>query len=507
MGQSLASKAISGIKWNTISTILNAIIQIGYTSIMARLLEPEAFGLIAISVLVLQFGSYFANMGLNMAIIQIEELRPEHIRAAFTCSFLLGILFTGIVWMSAPLAASLFKNPDAEPIIRIMAFMFIVGGMSATSVSLLERTMRFKAVSILETSSYIIAYLGVGIALAYLDFGVYSLIFASLAQAIIVAVGSYAIVRHNVVLLFNWQAWKPLFNYGSKLSIVSILEWLSGSLPAILIGRMLGDHKLGIYDRAHKLVNLPMYMLTRSISKVVFPSFSKLQSDDMKLGRAYLSSLTLIIALVIPVCVGVLVAAPEIVRVLLGEQWSESVPVLQVLSLAIGLNFITMFAGIICDAKAAFNFKIILNIIFILALCGLIWLMQNFGIQGFAAALLIAELLRSAMYQGTLRRVLGLSYRQQLSVYLPGLINGLIIGAFLYLLSTYLRSTGLSVLLILGMQMITGAILLAVLSLLFPHRILKAELKQALVKFGISENISSRSGRAFQLYKNYILDT
>ena len=78
--------------------------QIGYTSIMARLLDPEAFGLVAISIIVLQFGGYFANMGLNKAIIQIEELKNEHIRAAFTSSFLLGIAFTVLVWASAPLA-------------------------------------------------------------------------------------------------------------------------------------------------------------------------------------------------------------------------------------------------------------------------------------------------------------------------------------------------------------------------------------------------------------------
>jgi lipopolysaccharide exporter len=507
MGQSLASKAISGLKWNTISTIANAVMQIGYTSIMARLLDPEAFGLVAISIIILQFGGYFANMGLNKALIQIDELKNEHIRAAFTSSFLLGLVFTGLVWALAPLAAQLFKNPDVAPVVRVMSLTFLVNGMSATAFSLLERNMRFKAISILETSSYVISYLGIGVLLAYLDFGVYSLIIASLSQATIVGLSSYAIVRHNIVMLFKWSAWKPLFSYGSKMSVNSLLEWFSASLPSILIGRLLGDYKLGIYDRAHKLVSLPMYMLTRTISKVIFPSFSKMQSDNEKLGKVYLSSITLVIALVIPACAGIFVAAPELVYVLLGKQWGESVPILQILSFAVAINLITMFAGIICDAKAALNSKIVLNIVFVSVLGILMFSLKGFGLQGFAMAFLLAELVRTLFYQRAMHKILILPYRQQLSVYLPGIINGAVIGVLLYLFSSFLRTTALAPLLILVAQVITGAILLAILSLLFPHKILKSEIQAILTKTGLSDKLSTRSGRAFQLYKSYILNT
>ncbi len=506
MGQSLASKAISGIKWNTISTILNAIMQIGYTSIMARLLAPEAFGLVAISIIILQFGGYFAQMGFNKAIIQIKDLTDDHIRATFTSSLLLGILFTVLIWVTAPLTAQLFKNPDVIPVVRAMALIFVINGAAATSISLLERNMRFKAVSILETSSFVIGYLGVGILLAYLDFGVYSLIFAQLAQATVVAIGSYAVVRHNVIFHFGWDVWKPLFNYGSKMSFISLLEWLTSTLPAILIGRLLGDYKLGIYDRAHKLVSLPMYMLTRTFSKVIFPSFSKLQSETVKLGKVYLSSITLVIALVIPICAGIFAAAPEIVYVLLGDQWTESVPILQILSFAVALNLITMFAGIICDAKAKLNFKIVLNLVLVGVLVVFILLLRGFGLPGFAVAFLMAEAVRMMLYQYTIKQVLELPYKQQLSVYVPGIINGAIIGVILYLFSAYLRTTGLSILVILIMQMAAGGLLLAVLSLLFPHKILKTELKMILDKSGLTSKLADKPGITGQLYRNFIID-
>ncbi|RDV13686.1 lipopolysaccharide biosynthesis protein [Pontibacter diazotrophicus] len=502
MSNNLASKAVNGLKWGSASTIANAVMQIGYTSAMARLLAPEAFGLVAISSVILRFGSYFANMGLTKALIQKEELEPQHIRAAFTASFLLGLLFTAVTWLAAPLAADFFKNPDVAPIVRVMALSFLVNGMSVTSLSLLEREMRFKIISVIEIISYVISYLGAGIILAYLGFGVWSLIYATLLQATLTAIGTYATVRHSVALEFGWAHYKPLFSYGSRMSLISFLEFLSQEFGTILIGRVLGSYKLGLYNRAYMLVNLPMYMLTRTFSKVVFPSFSKIQNDIQKLGRIYLSSITLLAAIVIPACLGISVAAPELVRILLGEQWGESVPVLQVLSLAIALSFITMFAGIVCDAKAVLNVKIVLNIVFVLVIGGLFFLLRSYGLVGFAFAVLIGELVRVALYQRVMHQVLQLSYLQQISIYLPGVINGVLVALGIYLVSSLLRSAGAPVVVTFTAQLITGAVLLLVLTLLFPHRLLRTELQMMLTKMGFGGDGNSPYSRIIHKYKS-----
>ncbi|AKD03920.1 lipopolysaccharide biosynthesis protein [Pontibacter korlensis] len=505
MSKNLASKAVSGLKWGSASTIANAVMQIGYTSAMARLLAPEAFGLVAISSVILRFGSYFANMGLTKALVQKEELEPQHIRAAFTASLVLGLLFTGITWLLAPFAADFFGNPDVTPIVQVMALSFLISGVSVTSLSLLERDMRFKLISIIEMAAYVISYLGAGIVLAYLDFGVWSLIYATLLQATLSAIGAYAAVRHSVVPQLNLAPYKPLFSYGSRMSFISLLEFLSQEFGTILIGRVLGSYKLGLYNRAYMLVNLPMYMLTRTFTKVVFPSFSKIQNDIQKLGRIYLSSITLLAAIVIPACFGISVAAPELVRIVLGEQWGESVPVLQVLSIGIALSFITMFAGIVCDAKAVLNIKIVLNVVFILVIGGLFYLLREFGLVGFAFAVLIGELVRMAMYQRVMHRVLELSYRQQLSIYLPGVLNGVLVAGGIYLVSSLLRSADTPVAITFAAQALTGGVLLLVLTLLFPHKLLRAELQMVFNKMGMSGNGDSPISRIIQKYKVHIL--
>ncbi|MBB6610709.1 lipopolysaccharide biosynthesis protein [Pontibacter sp. Tf4] len=505
MSNNLASKAVSGIKWGSASTVANAVMQIGYTAVMARLLNPEAFGLVALAGVVLRFGSYFANLGLNKAIVQKEELNPEHIRAAFTSSVLLGALFTAITWVAAPAAALFFKNPEAVPIIRVMAFMFLINGLSSTAVSLMERNMQFKALSILETISYILSYLGIGVILAYLDFGVWALVLASLSQFFFVSLGSYALTRHNVLFLFDWQAYKPLFAYGSRMSIISFLEFLSINLDTILIGRFLGDYKLGIYNRSRELVSQPMHMLTRTLIKVIFPSFSKMQSDNEKLGKAYLSSITLLAAIIIPICLGILVAAPEIVRILLGEKWAAAVPVLQILCLGIPLNFLTMFAGIICDAKAILDVKIILNIALMGVIAVFFYLLKDFGLIGFAWAVVLSEVVKMGFYQKVMKDALHINYGQQLLAYLPGLLNGVFAAAAIYVVTSLLSNLNLPAIVVLIAQIATGAVALGVSTLFFPHKLLRAEIGKLLSKMGIADNSASYYGRIINKYKTYII--
>ena len=493
------------MKWSSAGTIANAVMQIGYTSAMARLLAPDAFGLVALSAVILRFGYYFANLGLNQAIIQKEELTADNIRAAFTSSALLGAVFTLLAWVLAPYAVMIFDMPEVVPVVRVMALAFVIGGCSATATSLLQRNMRFKELSIVETLSYVVSYLGVGILLAYLDFGVWSLVYASLVQAALVAIGAYVMVRHSVLPILSWESYRALFAYGSKMSIISFLEFIYNDLGTLLIGRVLGAHRLGIYNRAFMLVNLPMYNLTRTVSRVVFPSFSQLQSETEKLAKVYLTSTTLLATIIFPVCLGILVAAPEIVYIVLGSQWGESIPVLQVLSLAIPLSFITMFAGIVCDAKAVLNWKIVITVTLIIVICAMFMLFRGYGLIGFAFALLVSELVRIGLYQTLMRKILELSYGAQLRIYLPGILNGAVVALVVYLVSTLLRGMALPHGAILIAQMLTGAIVFLVMVLVFPHSALKEQLHLILSKVGVQEIPTSYYGRMLSRYKKTLV--
>ncbi|RZK62313.1 MAG: hypothetical protein EOO59_02880, partial [Hymenobacter sp.] len=191
----LGAAALRGIKWTTAAAVLTAVMQVGYTAIMARLLDPAAFGLVALAGVVLRFGGYFAEMGLGHAIVQRPQLSNNDLRASFTASLLLGLGVAGIFWALAPLSVLVLKNPAVVPLVRALALGFIIASVGLTATSVLRRDMRFDVLAKLEVVAYVLAYGGVGLGSAWAGAGVWSLVAASLAQQLISGLGVYALVR------------------------------------------------------------------------------------------------------------------------------------------------------------------------------------------------------------------------------------------------------------------------------------------------------------------------
>jgi len=495
MNESLTSKTFHGLKWSYISTITNAVLQIGFTAVMARLLEPRAFGLVAMAGVVLRFGSYFAQMGVAQALIQKKDISNEDIRAAFTSTLILGLLFFALAWAIAPFAIYIFDNSEVIPVIRVMAFSFVLTGLSTTALSLLRRNLKFRSLAIIEISSYALGYGGVGVRLAYSGFGVWSLVVAALSQSALSAILSYLFSRHDVSFMFFWKYYKELYSFGSRVSIISFFEFIGSNLDTLAIGHFLGANLLGIYNRAFMLVNLPIYYLTTSFSRVLFPSFSRIQLEIQRLKKAYLSAITLIAALIIPVCIGIMVASREIVLLILGEKWSAAIPVLQILAIAVPISMLSHFGGIVCDATANLNSKFIMQVTYVILLVILFFFFRRFGLTGFATAIVVGELLRNSAYLYLMKRVLKTSYKEMFSAYQPGLINGFIVGGTIFLASLFLHRAGSPVWLIFSAQLSVGFLLLVFLTFIKPHQTLKREIKAVLL------NLSFLKERSLYLCK------
>jgi lipopolysaccharide exporter len=227
---------------------------------------------------------------------------------------------------------------------------------------------------------------------------------------------------------------------------------------------------------------LPMYFLANSVGKVAFPAFSQMSADVPRLRGVYLRSSTLVVTLVLPLCAGVAVAAPQMVAVLLGPQWAASAPVLRVLCLAIPLSLSTMFAGIVADARANLHRKVVLNLEFMCMLVALFWLLRGYGIMGVAAAIGIGEIVRTFLYMRITHHDLGVSYAALLAIYGPGLRNALGVSAGIALASAGLFKLQLPVLLIFIIQILAGAVVLAALLLRWPPPELRALLRPPLLR-------------------------
>ncbi len=398
MTESLTQKTVHGLKWSYVSTITTALMQIGYTAVMARLLNPSDFGLVAMGNVVLSFGSYFAQMGMGSAIIQKEEITKEQIKAAFTSSVFLGFIFLILTFLLAPLTRYIFDNQSVIPLVRVMGLSFLLNGFSLTALALIRRELKFKALAIAEVISFSIGYIIVGIGSALIGFGVWSLVFASLVQSALIAIMVFIIIKHELSLSFSWDNYKPLISFGSKISIISFLEFIGSTLDTILIGRFFGSISLGIYNRAQRLINLPMQYFTSSFSRVLFPSFSQIQKDNDKIKRNIFLILQIVAIIIFPFAIFISVLSKEIVEILLGPKWLEASLLLKILAFAAAINLFTHFIAVLFEAKGLLKQKIIIQCSFIVILSISFYYALGFGVLGFPIALLICQILKLFHY-------------------------------------------------------------------------------------------------------------
>ncbi|HEX8328293.1 MAG TPA: lipopolysaccharide biosynthesis protein [Hymenobacter sp.] len=501
---SLAATAVRGVQWTTAATVLTAVLQIGYTAVMARLLDPAAFGLVAMTGVVLRFGSYFAEMGLGHALVQRSRIDADDVRATFTASLGLGLAVAGLAWLGAPLAVLLLKNEAVVPLVRVQALGFVLVGLGVTATSLLRRNMRFEVIAKVEVAAYVLGYGGVGVSLGWLGLGVWSLVLASLAQQFFAAVLSYAVVRHSLRFTFVRAPYARLLGYGGRVSVVGFLEFVNGNLDTLLIGRLMGSGMLGVYNRAYMLLYLPMYFLTHSLARVAFPAFSKIKDDLPQVRALYLTSSTLVATLILPLCAGVAVAAPELVQVLLGPRWAASVPILRVLCIAIPLSMTTMFAGIVADARANLRRKVVLNLQFMTLLASLFWLLRGYGLGGIALAIGTGEVVRTFLYMRVTHQDLGIPYARILGLYRPGLLNAAAVGAALLAVAAVLRPWHCPALLALALLMLTGAVVLGAVLLRWPTAELRPALQTLLARLRGLGALPAWAHPALGRYESYL---
>jgi len=467
---SLTARTFQGLKWSYLDTGINAVLQIGYTAVMARLLSPADFGLVTMANVVLRFGSYFAQMGVGAALVQKKNLSQEDIRAGFTSNILLAVLMFVLIWAAAPLSVYLFKNPEIIAIVRWLALSFILSGLSTTAVSLLRRNLAFRSLALIDIISFIIGYGGFGIIMALNGFGVYSLVGASLSQSAILAILSYIFIRHNVTFIFEWKYFKQLYGFGGRVSIISFMEFISSNLDTMVIGHFLGNVALGFYNRAYMLVNLPMQYLVTSFSRVLMPSYSQIQDQTLRLKKAYLTSIMLVASILIPACWGLSVAAREVVLIVLGEKWIASIPILKILAIAVPFNMLTYLSGSLLEALAELNIKILIQISNILLLLALFFFLGKFGVLGYAFSLVICQSVIFIAYLFVTKKRMQIKSRELLQVYMPSIYATIIICILIFGMSYFMGQAHIPITIILITEIAISGVILILLFMVAPFQ-------------------------------------
>lgn len=387
----LDQKTICGVKWSSISQFIRIGAQTVTSIILARLLLPEDFGLLGMALVFTGLVAIFNDMGMGSAIVQKQDLNQKNLSSIFWFNLLIGILAILITILAAPLIAHFYGQNSLTMVISVMSVSFLFTSLSMVQNSLLLKELNFKKLTLFEIISTISASI-LGLSLAYLGYGVWSLVWQNISMTFIYAALIWVTEHWMPELYFNWEDIKPIVGFSSNLSGFNLLNYFARNADYLLIGKFLGATALGYYTLAYTIMLFPLSNISSVLSKVMFPALSQIQHDNCKFKLFYLKSTKYITFASFPLMLGLFAVADEFILFLFGTKWVPVIFIIKVLSIVGLIQSIVTTIGSIYLSKGRtdwmFRWGIFSSIIVISAIfIGLQW-----GINGVAICYAIATL-------------------------------------------------------------------------------------------------------------------
>lgn len=341
---SISQQSYIALLWNYLGSVVRMSSQFLIGIVLARLLGPEAFGIVAIGFFMVGIGNLVADFGMSSALIQCKTLDEKDIRFTFTTQVMLGIALTLIGYFSATYIAVFFHHVDAAPIIQALAFLFLLQSFGQTAGALLRRNLNFKAFQTISISSYLTGYLLVGIPSAYYGLGAWSVVLAQLVQSLIFSLLAMWHTKLSMIPAFKPSS-HGMFAFGGKVIGANLTSWGISTLDSLVIGRVFGVIDLGIYNRASMLVAVPINAIVTGLQGVLFAASSRAQNDTEKLKKGYLAATAMIALICFPLAFSIAVVPKTIVIAIYGIKWAPAILVIPPLALAMALNGLLAVVG------------------------------------------------------------------------------------------------------------------------------------------------------------------
>ena len=327
---SLKRAAGRGTFWSALSTIFSRGLRFVTTIVLARFLVPADFGLYAMAMLVIDIAEMLRDLGLGAALIQKKQLDDRHLTTCFWANEAIGIILWLITVAIAPAAAHFYKNPEVEPVLKILAMNFLISPLGSIPWVLLNRELRFKELMVAQTIATV-ARGASALVLAWRGFGVWSLVWAPLISTAVGSVVNWGYCRWRPSFGWSWAHFGELLHFGKGIFGGRLLGYFSANSDYLMTGRFLGAQMLGYYNFSYELPHLAETQIVPVVTRVLFPVLSQIQDDVDRLRRGYLQSMRWIAMVSMPFAMGMCLTAPELIPTLYGAKWLPVVVPLQIL--------------------------------------------------------------------------------------------------------------------------------------------------------------------------------
>lgn len=428
---SLKSAAVSGVAWTGTSAFVTTALQFIQLAVLARLLDPRDFGLMAMVLLVTGFAHVFVDAGVSNAIIHRRTITQNQLSSLYWLNMIAGAVVFLVVVLCAPLVSVFFDEPQLRGLTVLIAFVFLLAPVGRQFQVLLQKELRFRTLGIVESvAAAVAAAIGIGCALAGL--GVYSLVWANLAGTSFSAL---------VLLGIGWRQWRPTFHFDLKelrgflgFGFFQIGErtanYVASRIDQLLIGLILGVEVLGFYSFVFNLVTMPYTKLNPVLTRVAFPLLARLQDDTDRLRHAFMILQRTLAVINFPILFGLAATAPIFVSVVFGERWMPAVGLMQVLAFVAAFRSTGNPTGSLLLAKGRADKGFYWTLIFIVVQTPAIYAGSVLGqTMGVALALLAVQVLFYGLnYLHNVKPLIGPCFRDHAGAILPAAITSAIMG-------------------------------------------------------------------------------
>lgn len=467
-------KAIDGGKWITISTVISTLLQFVQISILAKMLEPAAFGLVSISTLIINFFFTISNVGFSNSIIYKQEDDKKTLSTLYFLSILLGLAAFVIIRVGTPLAVAYYHEPGLERILNVSSYYFIVIFFGQTYLFLLQKELKFRTIAIIDILSALIGTT-ISVTLAMNGFREMSLIYGGLAGVILHTVLQVAVGIRSFVpqLYFDLRTIKEHLRFGMYNVGEGLLGYVQTNLDNIMIGGLLGVKALGFYTVAYQLAVFPIIKLNPIILQVAYPVLAKMKDDNQALKRAYLQILDLVSYLNLPLLAGLFVMADSVVPLIYGPGWGTSIEFIRIFVFAAFCFALHHPLFTLAFTKGKPNLLFYLNVVTMIIKVPLLYLFAHyFGQVGVAVSFLITSFITLIFSFCIVHSLVGSFLRDFLTNLSKTLLfGGIMVGA----VSLYRYLDPGTDLLTVLLQISVGGIVYGLLTVLFKIPIVKVK--------------------------------
>ena len=437
---SLSARTLSGIGWSYLATLIRAFLSLLVLVILARLLTPVDFGLLAIAWIFIMLGNRFGQAFVGPAVIQRAELTDGHIQVGFTLSVLIGFAMAVLIWLFAPFIGDFFREPTASQVLQALSVIFVINGIGSVPTHLLRRDLHFRELMVADTLAYCAGYGFTAVALALQGYGVWSLVWGEIMHKVVHTVMVIRYTRMPLRPCWALREAADLLSRGAGFSLARSFEFIARQGGYFIVGRWLGAASLGYFTRADRLIMLPRNYVGQSLFKVLFPAMAQRQQGTERLATIYLHGSEVLSLVALPVSALLFVCAPEIVSVILGGQWAPVVILLQILAFAVLFQMCDILNFAAIGALGAVYRQAWRQGLHAVLVVGGAWYASRWGLEAVVIVIVGAQVVAYLLLAQLAVSLLSMRWRHLLRCCLPALWAGAWTAAALWLTAGQVRA-------------------------------------------------------------------